>query len=122
MRILLLILLVSTCALAEAAPASKSCGTFPSSYSVSSPLTIEEIEKHEMQKLTAMLERREDLPKVPFAFMHGKWLSFKSRLRPGDEIVAFSSGERSWQHLAGEMGYAMMRAGCVIETLVTMRN
>jgi hypothetical protein len=122
MRVLLLILLASACTLAEAAPARKSCGKFSSSYSVSPPMTIEEIEKHEMEKTTAMLKMREDLPKVPFAFMHGEWLSFKSRLRPGDEIVAFISSEHSWQHLAGEMGYAMMRAGCVIETFVTMRN
>lgn len=122
MRILLLILFASACALAEAAPARKSCGTFSSPYSVSSPLTIAEIEKHEMQKTTAMLKMRADLPKVPFAFMHGEWLSFKSRLRPGDEIVAFNSGGDSWHHLAGEMGYAMLRGGCVIETFVTMRN
>lgn len=122
MRVLLLILLASACALAEAAPARKSCGKFSSSYSVSQPMTIEEIEKHEMEKTTAMLKMRDDLPKVPFAFMHGEWLSFKSRLRPGDEIVAFNSGGDSWHHLAGEMGYAMLRGGCVIETFVTMRN
>lgn len=122
MRALLLVFLLSACALAEAAPARKACGKFSPSYAVSPPLTIEEIEKHEMENVTAMLKMREDLPQVPFAFMHGEWLSFKSRLRRGDKVVAFSSGKKSWQDLAGESGYAMMRAGCVIETFVTMRN
>jgi hypothetical protein len=121
MRALLLVFLLSA-SLASAAPARKACGKFSSSYSVSPSLKIEEIERREIENVTAMLKTREDLPKVPFAFMHGEWLSFKSRIRPGDQIVAFSSGPDSWQHLAGQMGYARMRSGCVIEMFVTMRN
>jgi len=108
---------------AFAAPASTHCGSFSSDYSVSRPLSIREIERKEMANIAAMpKELSEGLPKKPFAYGYEGWVAFKSRMRPGERIVEFTSGAHSWQHLAGEAGYARMRGNCVIERFVTIMN
>ena len=106
---------------AEAAK-KKDCWTFPRNYVVSRPLSVKEVEEVELQKTLAMLKTLEDLPRLPFAFQNEQWTAFKSRMRKGDQLVEFSSDERSWQHLAGEAGYAILRAGCIVEKMTTVIN
>lgn len=110
------------CATVAASPAAKPCGKFPGNYTVSRPLTVSEIDVFEMASVAAMRKTMPDIPKLPFAYMNVEWTYFKSRVHPRDKLVKYSTDAHSWQHLAGESGYAIIRSGCVIETLVTFRN
>ena len=94
----------------------------PPGYAFSPPLTIAKIEHAEMAAFSHWQKIRPDLPKLPFGFMHAQWVVFKSTMRPGDEIVQFSSDAHSWQHLAGETGYAITRSGCLVKKFTTMVN
>jgi hypothetical protein len=114
------LLIASTAALAN--PPGKDCGKFAPTDVVSAPLTIAEIERQEMATLSEHLKIRSDYPKVPFGFMNAEWVAFKSMFHPGDKIVRYSSDKHSWQHLAGETGYALIRSGCLIETFRIMWN
>jgi hypothetical protein len=78
--------------------------------------TIEEIEA------THTYPNDGRVPHVPFGFGNAEWLSFKSKIRPGDKILDFSSSAHSWQNLAGRAGYILVRGGKVIDTLVTIMN
>lgn len=98
------------------------CGKFSKTDEVSKPMTIAEIERQQMALLPQNLELRSDYPRVPFGFINAEWKAFKSMIRPGDKIVAYSSDALSWQALAGETGYALIRAGCVIELFRTSWN
>jgi hypothetical protein len=46
----------------------------------------------------------------------------KVRLMPGDELWTFSGPPDSWQALAGRSGFALVRAGRVIDHIVTRLN
>lgn len=107
---------------ALATTSGKDCGKFASTDAVSASLTIAEIERQEMAKLPADLKIRPDLPKVPFRFANAEWVAFKSMVRRGDKIVQYSTSRHSWEHLAGEAGYGLIRSGCVIATFRTMLN
>ncbi|PQO88555.1 hypothetical protein C5614_30295 [Massilia phosphatilytica] len=85
-------------------------------------MTIAEVEQQEMATLSQNLKIRPDYPRVPFGFMNPEWRIFKSEARPGDKVVRYSTDKDSWQHLAGEAGIALIRSGCLIRTLPTMRN
>jgi len=114
-------LMVASCETLAASP-SKDCGKFAPTDTVSAPLTIVEIERRDMAKLPADLKIRPDLQKVPFRFANAEWVAFKSMFKPGDKIVRYTTSSHSWQHLAGEAGYGLIRSGCVIETFRTMWN
>jgi len=103
-------------------PPSQHCGKFSSTDEVSIPLTVAEIEKEEMATLSDKLKMQPDYPRVPFGFINAEWTAFKSMMRPGDKIVRYSTDYHSWQHLAGETGYALIRSGCVVERFATMWN
>jgi hypothetical protein len=108
--------------MAAASTSDKHCGKFSPTDVASAPLTIDEIERQEMAELSEWLKVRSDIPKVPFGFGNAEWLTFKSILQPGDKIVRYSTDRHSWQHLAGETGFALIRSACVIRTFITMRN
>ena len=50
------------------------------------------------------------------------WQGLKAQMLPGDEIWYFSSGPESWRQLAGREGYALVRDGDVIDSLITGMN
>lgn len=108
--------------LALSSPPVQHCGKFSPTDEVSTPLTIAEIEQEEMATLSDKLKMRSDYPKLPFGFMNAEWVAFKAMLQPGDKIVRYSTDYHSWQHLAGETGFALMRSGCVVETFKTFWN
>jgi len=59
---------------------------------------------------------------VPFGFINDKWKALLAQMQPGDELWEFSSSEESWQHLAGRAGFALVRNGEVVASIVTMMN
>jgi hypothetical protein len=114
-------LMVASSAVFADQPA-KFCGKFSPTDQVSGPVSIAEIERQEKATLPDMLKLRSDYPQVPFGFMNAEWRAFKSVIRPGDKIVRYSTDRHSWQHLAGETGYALIRSGCVVELFKTIWN
>jgi uncharacterized protein (TIGR02996 family) len=46
----------------------------------------------------------------------------ESHMQAGDELWRYDTGGDSWQHLCGEMGYAIVRGGKVVEFTVIMEN
>ena len=50
------------------------------------------------------------------------WASLMAQRREGDRLFAFSSPARSWEMLAGRAGYALVRDGEIVDSLVTMMN
>ncbi len=50
------------------------------------------------------------------------WHALVDAMQPGDELWSFCSPPDSWQHLAGRAGFAVVRQGEVINTILTMMN
>ena len=122
MRRLFCAYMIAATSTALASTPSKSCTKFGPTDQVSEPLTIAEIERQDMESLSNDLKVRPDLPKVPFRFANPEWKAFKAMFRPGDKIVRYSTDSHSWQHLAGETGYGLLRSGCLIGKFRTMWN
>lgn len=59
---------------------------------------------------------------VPFGFMYQDWKQLLAAMQPGDELWEFNSPEDTWKHLAGRAGFAVVRDGNLIASLVTMMN
>ena len=54
--------------------------------------------------------------------LRDKWAELKAQMKPGDEIWTFASPPESWKHLAGRSGFALVRNGVAIMTIVIMMN
>lgn len=46
----------------------------------------------------------------------------EAHMRPGDELWQYDTGGDSWAHLGGEMGYAIVRNGKVVEFEMVLMN
>lgn len=55
----------------------------------------------------------------PFGPLHGRWEQIKSGMAAGDELWEFVSPPESWAHRRGRQGYALVRRGAVVASLVT---
>lgn len=44
------------------------------------------------------------------------------QMRPGDELWEYNTGGDTWANLCGEMGYAIVRGGRVVEFVMAMMN
>lgn len=49
-----------------------------------------------------------------------EWRSFISQMQPGDQLRHFLSPPETWLRLAGLAGYAIVRQGKVVDSLVTI--
>ena len=58
----------------------------------------------------------------PYGVPREAWIKMKSQMVEGDDIRAFSAPEDYWKNLAGRAGYALVREGKVIASIVTMMN
>jgi hypothetical protein len=43
-------------------------------------------------------------------------------MQPGDELWEYDTGPERWAHLCGEMGYAIVRSGRVVDFTILMMN
>ena len=59
---------------------------------------------------------------APYGVSRDEWGSLKCLMKDGDVIHTFSSPPESWQHLAGRAGYAVVRQGQAVASVVTMMN
>jgi hypothetical protein len=55
----------------------------------------------------------------PFGYQHLKWERLKSHMIPGDELWEFCSPEETWVHLKGRQGYAVVRNGEIVDSIIT---
>lgn len=122
MKFLVALLMMIGCTVSMAGTVSERCDTFSPTDEVSSPLTIEEIEKQAMADLLAWQQQGLNTPKALFGYMNAHWVTMKSMFQPGDEIVKYSTDKLSWQGRHGERGFALMRSGCIINRLVTAQS
>ena len=58
----------------------------------------------------------------PYGVPKKEWVKLKSQMEEHDEIFSFSSPPQSWENLAGRAGYALVRDGEVVASIVTMMN
>jgi hypothetical protein len=55
----------------------------------------------------------------PFGGLAGRWERLKEGMAKGDELWEFVSPPESWAHRCGRQGYAVVRRGEIVATLVT---
>ena len=51
-----------------------------------------------------------------------EWAQLAAQRREGDQVFSFASLPASWQAHAGRAGYALLRDGAILESVVTMMN
>jgi len=49
-----------------------------------------------------------------------EWIS--AAFQPGDELWYYDNGEEAWKHLGGRCGFAIVRAGVVVDTYLWRMN
>ena len=59
---------------------------------------------------------------VPFGNQVEEWEQFKAAMIEGDEVCCFCSPPDASGHLAGKGGYAILRQGKIVRSIVTMMN
>jgi uncharacterized protein (TIGR02996 family) len=59
-------------------------------------------------------------PEGPHVRAMREWV--EANLRPGDELWEYDTAGESWVHLCGEMGYAIVREGKVVEFEMLLMN
>lgn len=80
------------------------------------PLTIAEIESESLVEVSHCV----DCPQVPFGYANNAWEAFKATAQEGDEIFYFRSDTASWNALAGRQGFALIRKGTIVRTILTL--
>ncbi|HLV81572.1 MAG TPA: hypothetical protein VKT32_14895 [Chthonomonadaceae bacterium] len=65
------------------------------------------------------IEKSADLP-VPAD--SAAWTAFLAQMRPGDQLWYFISPPDTWRHLAGRLGYVILRAGQQVAQMIIMMN
>jgi hypothetical protein len=65
-----------------------------------------------------LLDRSEQFRK----WVDFRWTPFVSLMVPGDQLWRFRSPEHTWANLSGRAGYAIVRDGKVVHSLVTLLN
>jgi hypothetical protein len=57
-----------------------------------------------------------------FGFQNEEWLAILRRMEPDDELWEFNSPPETWQNLCGRRGFAVVRDGEVVATILTVMN
>jgi hypothetical protein len=96
------------------------CEKLSSSDEVSSPLTIDEIEKQARAELSAFRQKIPEHPDAPFGRSNARWVGFKSMYQPGDEIIRYVTDKKSWARRSGHGGFVLLRSGCIINRFITL--
>ncbi len=84
-----------------------------------------EIRLREMASLEISDENKQKLLDQSEQFREwakNEWMPFIELMQPGDELWQFCSPGESWANLAGRAGYAIVRDGEIVHSLVTLLN
>jgi hypothetical protein len=55
-------------------------------------------------------------------YVDNTWNPFIVDMLPGDELWRFRSPDDTWARLAGRAGYAILRNGKIVRSLITLLN
>jgi len=55
-------------------------------------------------------------------WIDSNWKPFIAQMLPGDELWRFRSPSRTWRLKVGRAGYAIVRNGVIVHSLVTVLN
>lgn len=58
----------------------------------------------------------------PFGNMTEKWREFVRQIEPGDELWSFETPEKMIVNKTGAIGYAILRDGETVDTLIMVRT
>jgi len=83
----------------------------------SEPMKIEDIEQRSLNELN---QTRGKVPHLPFGGRNSTWEHFKSSIRDGDAVVYFRSPDETWDGVYGRSGYALIRAGIIVDAISTL--
>ena len=85
---------------------------------IEGPYTIEEIEEKELDEI----KKCNHCPQVPFGYSNNEWNDFKQKIKKNDQLLFFSSDNKSWSGLCGREGYAIIRDNKIVDTFITLIN
>jgi len=84
---------------------------------------VQELSKRELIRLgLSDSVFRELVARGPSPEWLEKWRAFISQMGAGDELWFFESPPETWAGIAGVAGYALVRAGRIIDTVATRRS
>lgn len=69
-----------------------------------------------------MAQAQTSCPKVPFGCLNKEWNNFKSKIKNGDTVIYFKSPKEHWAALYGRAGYAIVRDGILIDSILVTIN
>src|SRR5262249_307979 len=75
-------------------------------------LELSESDKQELLNRSEQFER----------WIETKWNPFIAEMMPDDELWMFRRPTHTWANMAGRAGYAIVREGKIIRSLVTLLN
>lgn len=81
---------------------------------VSKPKDPKEIERDNMVEVPVKGVNN----RIPFGYSNNKWLELLKQRRAGDSIVLFETAPERLRPLYGVAGYALLRRGCVVATVL----
>lgn len=90
-------------------------GAFGPDAIVEGPKTVPEIERESLTRVAKCTH----CPQKPFGYQYTEWEQFKRLVRPRDCVVFFRSNPASWEALYGTEGYALVRNGRILRSILT---
>ena len=84
-----------------------------------------EIRLQEMASLELSVASKQELLNRSEQFnrwVETTWNPFIAEMMPGDELWRFRSPAKTWANMAGRAGYAIVREGKIIRSLVSLLN
>jgi hypothetical protein len=82
---------------------------------------MHEVPKHWLATRVTVAEAEHEncVQDRPFGELFARWERLKKGMSAGDELWEFVSPPDSWAHRCGRQGYAVVRRGEVVASLVT---
>jgi hypothetical protein len=78
--------------------------------------------RDEVESEYTICDQRLGANPVIFGFRNKQWMVLVNQMQPGDEIWEYSLKQEAWDELMGEAGFALVREGKTICTVVTRMN
>jgi hypothetical protein len=88
-------------------------------------ISIEDIEKDDFVPTKELLIKKisiEDAEWEYWGALEKRWLEMKQQIQSGDELWQFTTPPKTWEHLYGRAGIALVRQGRIINSIVTVMN
>jgi hypothetical protein len=85
----------------------------------------EDVEKDDFVPTKEFLTKKlriEDFDSYDWQMPKKRWLKMKQQIRQGDELWGFATPPKTWEHLHGRGGIALVRDGKIINSVVTLMS